>query len=200
MPHPEAPDLVLASRSAARIGMLTAAGLRFRVHPAGLDERALTLQSGSAEPAAIAAALALAKARHAGAAEPGALIIGADQVLELDGGMLAKPADRGEAQAQLGLLSGRAHLLHSAAACVEQGGCVWRHTATARLVMRPLSDASIGRYLDAAGAAALASVGAYQLEGLGVNLFEEIEGDYFTILGLPLLPLLAFLRQRGLTL
>jgi septum formation protein len=124
-------------------------------------------------------------------------VIGADQVLELDGERLTKPADMEEARRQLLRLSGRTHQLHSAIACARGGGILWQHSETAHLTMRKFSPAFVGHYLAAIGAGALNSVGAYQLEGRGIQLFDKVDGDYFGILGLPLLPLLAFLRSEG---
>ena len=126
-----------------------------------------------------------------------ALVIGADQVLVLDGALFDKPVDRADAAATLRRLRGRRHELVSAVAVVLDGATIWRHAEAAHLTMRPFSDDFLDAYLDAVGEAAYASVGAYFLEGAGIQLFSEIEGDFFTILGLPLLPLLAFLRERG---
>ena len=131
--------------------------------------------------------------------KPTDAVIGADQTLECEGKRFSKPASREEARAQIAALAGRTHALHSGLAGVRDGAVVWRHVETARLTMRALSAAEIDAYLDRAGDAALASVGAYQIEGVGIQLFERIEGDYFTILGLPLLPLLKWLREEGVS-
>ena len=192
-------SLILASGSAIRRTLLSNAGLEFEVIPASIDERAAEeplLRSG-ASPEDIATGLAMAKAASVSEDHLRALVIGADQVLECDGERFSKPADMEAARRQLLRLSGRTHELHSAAAAARGGEIVWRHTRTARLTMRRLEPAAVGRYLARAGEDALSSVGAYQVEGLGIQLFDRIQGDYFTILGLPLLPLLAFLRTQG---
>ncbi|MBT3369872.1 MAG: septum formation protein Maf [Rhodospirillaceae bacterium] len=190
--------LILASNSAARQSMLRQAGLDFTLLPSELDEKSLKreLQRQNAPAPQLAAALARAKAGSIAQIRPDALVIGADQVLSCEGDLFDKAADLAAAAVALKSLAGRCHELH-AAVCVMQGErLLWQHTGTARLWMRPLSDDSIAGYLDRAGAEVLWSVGCYQIEGLGVQLFERIEGDYFTILGLPLLPLLAFLRTQ----
>lgn len=188
--------LLLASGSKIRRALLSAAGIPVEVRPADLDERAL--ESG-APPGASAAALLLACAKAGAVATlgPGRLTLGADQTLAMGSARFSKPADRGAARAQLRELRGRTHELHSAVAVVQDGTLLFEHVGVARLTMRPCSDRFIDLYLDAAGAAATASVGAYQLEGLGVQLFERVDGDYFTILGLPLLETLEFLRRHG---
>jgi septum formation protein len=192
-----ADPLVLASRSAARRAMIVAAGVPVEVHPADLDERRLESDVGSAGPGTVAAFLAREKALVVARANPGRLVVGADQTLALGARRFAKPADRAAAGEQLRALAGRTHELHSAVAFVQDTTMPFEHVGVARLTMRPLSDRLIDLYLDAAGDAATASVGAYQIEGLGVQLFERVDGDYFTILGLPLLAALDFLRQRG---
>lgn len=189
--------LVLASKSAVRGKLLAAAGLRFETRPAELDERAIEAQAGPLDAAAVARLLARKKAEAVAAALPGRLVLAADQTLARGGKRFAKPAGRAEAAAQLRDLRGRTHELHSALALVRGGEVLFDCVDTARLTMRDFSDGFLDDYLDMAGGSALASVGAYQLEGLGVHLFERVDGDYFTILGLPLLPLLAFLRQNG---
>jgi len=189
--------LVLASRSAARRAVLEAAGIPIELCPADLDERALEAAATAADPTAIAAMLAREKASLVGKSHPGRLVLGADQTLALGSKRFSKPADRLGARAQLQALRGRSHELHAALAFVDDGAVVFEHAETARLTMRHFSDDFLDRYLDAIGDAALASVGCYQLEGIGVQLFERIEGDYFTILGLPLLQALDFLRRRG---
>ena len=194
--------LILASTSAARIGLLRQAGLDFEAVGADVDERSLEepLLAGGAIPSDVALALAEAKALSVSARFPDALVIGGDQVLDLDGERFVKPDGREAAKRQLGRLAGRTHRLRSGIALAQGGGIVWRHLSTATLSMRPLDEAALDRYLDRAGDAVTRSVGAYQLEGVGIQLFEAIDGDYFTILGLPLLPLLAALRARGFVL
>ncbi len=189
--------LVLASRSSARRALLEAAGVAVEPCPADLDERALEAGAAANAPTAIAAMLAREKARLVAKSHPGRLVLGADQVLALGSKRFSKPPDRSAARAQLRALRGRSHELHAALAVVEDGAVVFEHVESARLTMRAFSDDFLHRYLDAMGEAVLASVGCYQLEGLGVQLFERIEGDYFTILGMPLLRLLDFLRGRG---
>jgi septum formation protein len=192
-----AEPLLLASQSKVRRDLLAAAGVPVEVRAADLDERAIEAGASSSEPSAIAALLAREKARLVGRAHPGRLVLGADQMLALDGKRFAKPPDRSAAMAQLRELAGRVHALHSAVACVQDGAVIFEHVSVARLTMRTLSDQFLNAYLDAAGHAVTQSVGAYQLEGLGSHLFERVEGDYFAILGLPLLEVLHFLRQRG---
>jgi septum formation protein len=189
--------LVLASRSAARRVLLEAAGVPVELRPADLDERALEAGAGAADPSAIAALLARQKASFVSKAHPGRLVLGADQMLAFGGKPFSKSPDRPAARAQLQALRGRSHELHAAIAFVQDGAVVFEHVETARLTMRSFSDAFLDRYLETVGEGALTSVGGYQLEGLGVQLFERIDGDYFTILGLPLLTALDVLRQRG---
>jgi septum formation protein len=147
-------------------------------------------------PGEIAALLAREKALFVSSRQPGRYVIGADQTLALGDRLFSKPAGRAQAAEQLRALAGRAHELHSAVAVARDGKILFGDVAIARMTMRRLDEAEIAAYLDAAGEAVTSSVGAYQLEGLGVHLFERIEGDHFTILGLPLLPLLAFLRSE----
>jgi|SRR5579862_8719867 len=192
-----ATPLVLASKSAIRRMLLETAGVPIEVAPADLDERGLEVKAPLQAPVAIAALLAREKASFVGRSHPGRLILGADQTLSLDGARFSKPADRIAARAQLRSLSGRSHELYSAVAFVQHDAVLFEHVGVARLTMRALSDRFLDDYLDAVGEAATASVGAYQLEGLGVQLFERIDGDYFTVLGLPLMTALDFLRQRG---
>jgi septum formation protein len=189
--------LLLASRSAPRRTLLEAAGVPVELHPADIDERGVEAGAPSVEAGDVAALLARAKALFVAGLRPGRLVLGADQTLALGTERFAKPADRAAAHNQLRALSGRTHELHSAIAFVEDGSVVFEHVGAARLTMRALSDRFLDRYLDTVGNTATASVGAYQIEGLGVELFERIEGDYFTILGLPLLAALDFLRRRG---
>ena len=189
--------LVLASRSKARQSLLADAGIPIETVPADLDERALEAGVNSAAPGAIAAHLARAKASTVAKASPGRLTLGADQVLALGAECFAKPADRAAARAQLRALRGRTHELHSAIAFVKDAKVLFEYVGVARLTMRSFSEQFLDLYLDAAGEAATASVGGYQLEGLGVQLFERVDGDYFTVLGLPLLQVLDFLRREG---
>jgi septum formation protein len=189
--------LVLASRSKARQMLLTAAGVAAEVRPADLDERSLEAGASSPAPGAVAAHLARAKASAVAWLWPGRLTLGADQTLALGAERFAKPVDRTAARRQLRALRGQAHELHSAIAFVKDGTVLFEHIGVARLTMRAFSDDFLDAYLDAAGTAATASVGGYQIEGLGVQLFEHVEGDYFTVLGLPLMQALDFLRQIG---
>ena len=186
--------LVLASRSDIRGKILAAAGLRFEIRPAQIDERAVEAAAKPKDASAAARILARAKAEAVSANMPDRPVLGADQTLALGVHRFTKPKDRAEALAQLKALRGRPHELHSALALVLDGKVLFECVETARLTMRDLSDRFLEDYLDMAGDLALSSVGAYQLESIGVHLFERIEGDYFTILGLPLLPLLAYLR------
>ena len=192
--------LVLASASGARRDVLRAAGIKFEIQPAQIDERTAEapLVAAGATPADIALALAMIKATAVSALRPGDWVIGADQVLELDGERLTKPVDMAAARRQLLALSGKTHELHSAIVCARDGEIVWQDADTARLTMRNLTPQSIGRYLAVAGEVALSSVGAYQVEGRGIGLFAAIDGSHFTILGVPILPLLAFLRDKEL--
>ncbi|WP_291868933.1 Maf family protein [Bradyrhizobium sp.] len=190
--------LVLASQSRARQVLLANAGLHFEVVPAEIDERAVQQASGLAAPGEIAAVLARAKALAVSMTRPGKYVVGADQTLALAYRLFSKPAGRAHAAAQLRDLAGRSHELHSAVAVARNGKILFEAVTVARMTMRQLSGAEIQTYLDAAGEAVTSSVGAYQIEGPGVHLFERIDGDHFTILGLPLLPLLAFLRSERL--
>ena len=189
--------LILASRSAARRRLLEAAGIPIELCPADLDERALEGNAVPQSPTAVAALLAREKAAMVAKAHPDRLVLGADQTLALGAKRFSKSPDRLAARAQLQALRGRTHELHAAIAFVQDGAVVFEHVETARLTMRAFSDDFLNRYLDTVGDAVLASVGGYQLEGLGVQLFESIEGDYFTILGLPILQALDFLRRQG---
>lgn len=192
--------IVLASASRVRARLLADAGVDFRVHTADLDERAAEapLVAAGAPPEDRAALLAAAKAQAVSAVCGADLVVGADQTLDFEGDCLHKPADMAAARRQLLHLSGRSHRLHSAVACARGGAVVWQHLATATLVMRPFTPAFVDRYLAAVGEAALSGVGAYQVEGRGIQLFSRIDGDFFAVLGLPLLPLLDFLRTEGL--
>jgi septum formation protein len=189
--------LVLASRSAPRRAMLEAAGLPVETSVPDLDERAVEAAAGPLGPAAAAILLARAKARAVARNKPNRLVVGADQTLALGDRRFDKPGDRAAARAQLMALSGNTHHLHSAVAVACGEEVLFDAVDTARLTMRGLSDEFLDAYLDAAGAAVLESVGGYQLEKLGIHLFERIEGDHFTILGLPLLALVAFLRRHA---
>jgi septum formation protein len=189
--------LVLASRSDVRGKMLAAAGLRFEIRPAQVVERALEARIQATDAAAAARLLARAKADAVATTQPGRLVLGADQTLAYGNKRFDKPTNRESAAEQLRSLRGRTHELHSALALVQNDTVLFDCVDTARLTMRDFSDAFLEQYLDMMGEAALASVGGYQLEGIGIHLFERVEGDYFTILGLPLLPLLGFLRQNG---
>jgi septum formation protein len=194
------PPLILASSSKSRARLLDAAGLAFIVEPPGLDEAAMREAisgEGSLIPHDVAEVLARAKAEAVSDLVRKAYVIGCDQVLALGETILAKPDSMEAARRQLLDLSGKEHTLHTAVAVATDGETIWAETTMAALTMRKLSPEFIGRYLAAAGEDVLASVGAYQLESLGVQLFAEIEGDYFSILGLPLIPLLAALRREG---
>ena len=190
--------LILASQSRARQMLLANAGIDFEAMPADIDERAVQQDSGLAAPGEVAALLACEKALSVSAGQPGRFVVGADQTLALGERLFSKPAGRTPAAEQLRALAGHSHELHSAVAVVRDGKILFSDVSVARMTMRQLTGAEIRTYLDHAGAAVTSSVGAYQLEGLGVHLFERIEGDHFTILGLPLLRLLAFLRSERL--
>ena len=190
--------LILASQSRARQTLLSNAGIDFEAIAADIDERAAQQASGLSAPGDIAALLARQKARSVSVRLSGRFVIGADQTLALGEQLFSKPAGRAQAAEQLRALAGRSHELHSAVAVARDGQILFEGASVARMTMRRLAEAEIEAYLDEAGEAVNSSVGAYQLEGLGVHLFERIEGDHFTILGLPLLPLLAFLRSEGL--
>lgn len=191
--------LVLASKSASRRQLLEAAGIPLAIDPAEIDERAIE-QSQAAKAGAkeVAALLAREKALATAARHPKGIVLGADQTLALGERRFSKPPSRKAAAAQLAELSGKTHELHSGAAVARDGKIAFEVVTTARLTMRPLSSAFIDAYLDAAGERVSTSVGAYQLEGLGIHLFEKIEGDHFTILGMPLFPLLAYFRAAGM--
>jgi septum formation protein len=194
------PPLILASASTYRRRLLENAGLSFRVVPADVDEASLKrrLAVGKAQPAAVVAdALARAKAEAVSTRHPDAVVIGADQVLALDGELFDKPGNVAEARVQLERLRGRTHHLISAVALAQGGEIVWTHVGEAVLTMREFSPAFLDRYLAHAGADLHRIVGAYEIEGPGIQLFERVEGDHFTIIGLPLVPLLAELRSRG---
>ncbi len=191
--------IILASKSASRQAMLRDAGVAFEARPAALDERAVEARMGNAPPAAIALALAEAKALALDGVGDGdgALVLGSDSLVVVDGRRFDKPRDRAEATEHLRFFSGRTMDLHAAAALARDGAVLWRHASLARLRVRALSDSFIASYLDAEWPAVGACVGVFRIEGLGVQLFEAIEGDHFTVLGMPLLPVLAALRELG---
>ncbi len=192
--------LVLASGSASRKRLLTAAGVEFVADPADLDEDTLMarLKADGADAVAVAGALAQAKALHVARRHPGRVVLGGDSVIEWGGAHVSKCASLAQARALLARLSGQAHLLVSAAALARDGELLWTHASPCRMAMRDLSPQFLDDYLAAEGPAILASVGCYHFEGRGAQLFDKVEGDYFSVLGLPLLPVLAALRQQGL--
>jgi septum formation protein len=189
--------LVLASKSEIRRAILADAGIPVEVCPADIDERAIEQGVAGGDAGDIALVLARAKAQAIAARLPGRLVLGADQTLALGARRFSKPADRAAALDQLRALRGRTHELHTAVALVREGSIVFEHREVARLTMRGFSDRFLESYLDAMGGAVTASVGGYQLEKAGVQLFERIDGDHFVILGLPLVALLAYLRRAG---
>ena len=193
--------LILASASKIRKQLLQAAGLKFDAEPAGVDEQtikdAVRAQENEIRPADIAQILAQTKASVVSERHPDAVVIGSDQILVAQDKLLSKPATKDEALEQLIELRGKTHELISAVAVMRNGETLWSIEDIARLTMRDISTSFLGVYLAEMGEEVTKTVGAYQLEGIGVHLFEKIEGDYFTILGLPLLPLLAFLRTRN---
>ncbi|MEX1060326.1 MAG: Maf family nucleotide pyrophosphatase [Methyloceanibacter sp.] len=194
------PPLILASASKSRARILEAAGLAFIVEPPGLDEgvmRQAVSGERSLAPHDVAEVLARAKAEAVSDLAPKAYVIGGDQVLALGETILSKPDSMEAARRQLLDLSGKSHTLHTAVAVATNGETIWAETTVATLTMRKLSPEFIGRYLAAAGEEVLSSVGAYQIEAIGVQLFEKIDGDYFSILGLTLIPLLDTLRREG---
>ncbi len=193
-------SFVLASTSASRRAMLTAAGIAHDAIPSGLDEEAAkaALIAEALSPRDLADALAELKAMRAATRVPGTMVLGGDSVVALaDGTLLDKPVDREDAAAHLRAMSGGRHDLFSAAVIVEHGRPIWRHVGHAKLTVRPLSDAFIDTYLDAEWPAISACVGCFRIEGPGVQLFDRIDGDHWTILGMPLLEIARYLRQRG---
>ncbi len=191
--------LILASASTSRARMLKDAGVAFTINPAQVDEDAVkeSLLGEGVDVAGVADALAELKALRVSASVPDALVLGADQVLSFEGELISKVADMAAAKTLLLRLSGKRHELISAAVLARNGAALWRHTGRVRLAMRPLSAAFLDNYLAREGNDLLKGVGCYRLEGLGAQLFERVEGDYFSVLGLPLLPLLAQLRELG---
>jgi len=191
--------LLLASTSRTRLTLLVGAGLPVETQNSGIDERAVEAEGRAQDPAPphLARYLAAEKALAVSRRHPERLVLGADQILDCEGEILHKPADRADAHTHLARLAGRTHALHSAAVLAQNGAVVDAVLDSAHLTMRPLDGRAIDRYLDLAGPDVWTSVGAYQLESLGVHLFEKVAGDHFTILGLPLIPLLAALRRRG---
>lgn len=189
--------LILASKSASRRAMLDAAGVAYQAVPAALDERALEAGLVDASPAEVAEALAVAKAAAVAAEHGQALVLGSDSLVVCAGRRFDKPASRDEAAEHLRFFSGRVMELHSGAALVRGNTCEWSHSALARLHVRALSEDFITEYLGAEWPAVSHTVGVFRIEALGVQLFERVEGDHFTILGMPLLPVLGALREAG---
>ena len=194
----ERQPLILASQSAVRKSLLVNAGIAVETIPADIDERGIQQGSGLTDPGKIAALLASEKAKFISAKLPGRYVVGADQTLALGEQLFSKPANRAAAAMHIKALSGQTHALHSAVSVARDGALLFSDKSVARMTMRSLTDREIDAYIEEAGDAVMSSVGAYQLERTGVHLFERIEGDHFTILGLPLLPLLGFLRRRDL--
>ena len=190
--------LILASQSRARQLLLANAGIAFEAVPAVLDERSVQERSGLSAPGEIAGLLAREKALAVASQRPDRLVVGADQTLALGHRLFSKPGNSTQAAEQLRALAGQTHELHTAVAVARGHKILFQAASIARMTMRPLSVDQIRGYLEEAGDAVTSSVGAYQLEKFGVHLFERVEGDHFTILGLPLLPLLAFFRGEGL--
>jgi septum formation protein len=199
MPHPDQPRLILASASAARLALLRGAGLAVEALPAHVDEAAIkaAARADGASPDETALLLAELKGARVARRHPEALVIAADQLLACGDEWFDKPPTRDAARAQLLALRGRTHTLVTSVLCQRGEARVWHHVARPNLTMRDFSDSFLDAYLAAEGDALTTCVGAYRLEGMGIQLFERIEGDYFSILGLPLLPLLGFLRQHG---
>ena len=190
-------SLVLASQSDSRKAMLEAAGVPFEAVPAVIDERALEEELNGAAPAEVAFALARAKALAVSAARPGRLVLGSDSLVSVAGRRFDKPASREDAAEHLRFFSGKAMALHSAAALARDGAVIWDHAAQARLMVRALSERFITSYLGHEWPAVSACVGVFRIEARGVQLFESIDGDHFTVLGMPLLPVLGALRDLG---
>lgn len=193
-------QIVLASGSAIRAQMLENANVPFSVRKVPVDEVTIrdSLVAENTKPRDIADTLAEMKARRAGQKQPDAMVVGCDQILDLDGEIFAKPTDREQARQQLTQLRGKQHRLHSAAVIYQNGGPIWRHVSEVKLTMHPLSDRYLETYLDRNWPRVATSVGAYQIESEGIRLFSRIDGDHFAILGLPLTQLLSFLALRGI--
>ena len=189
---------MLASKSAIRRSVLESAGVPVEIAVADIDERGIEARSGLTDPREIARLLSCEKARAVSLKKPGRIVLGADQTLALGERRFSKAPGRAAVREQLLALRGKTHALHSGAATVCDGNVLYDYVSTARLTMRVFSEEYLDRYLDTVGNAAMASVGGYQLEGVGAQLFERIEGDHFTVLGLPLLPLLEWLRSERL--
>jgi septum formation protein len=189
--------LVLASKSAARRAMLEGAGVTFSVHVADVDEDAVKAVHDPADAAGLAVELARVKALAVSRHDPDAWVLGADQTLAFDGGLISKARSLEEARARLSTMRGKPHALHSGAALAHNGQIVWSGVDTALMRVRAFSDAFLDAYLDREGESLLSSVGSYKLEGMGSQLFDRIDGDYFTVLGLPLWPVLTELRRAG---
>lgn len=195
------PQILLASQSAGRAAMLRAAGIAFESTPAHVDEEALTaaLQEEGQPPRNIADALAEAKSLKISSRMPGVIVLGADSILALDDGtLLTKPADKADAIAQLRAMSGQRHRLFSAVVAARDGQAIWRSVGVSKMWMRSLSDAFIAEYVDQNWDSIRWTVGCYEIEGAGVQLFDRVEGDPWTIIGMPMLPLLQWLRDTGL--
>jgi septum formation protein len=193
-----ADPLMLASKSASRRAVLESAGVPIDIEPADVDEREIEARAGFDDPGQVAALLSREKAKAVSAKHPGRMVLGADQTLALGKRRFSKAPDRAVAREQVAALRGNTHTLHSALAVMRGGTVLFETVDAAHLTMRKFSDTFLDSYLDAVGDKALSSVGGYQLEGMGIQLFERVEGDHFTVLGLPLLPLLGWLRQAGL--
>jgi septum formation protein len=193
-----ADPLMLASKSASRRAVLESAGIPIDIEPADVDERGIEMRAGLESPDRIAALLAREKAKAVSAKHPDRLVLGADQTLALGQRRFSKAPNRAVAREHLAALRGNTHTLHSAVSVMRGGAVLFENVEAAHLTMRSFSDGFLDSYLDAVGDKALASVGSYQLEGTGIQLFERVDGDHFTVLGLPLLPLLDWLRQAGL--